>query len=47
MRCHYIPITRENYLNVAYMGEVPDELSEEEEAHLPPMLPTQELFEQS
>jgi hypothetical protein len=34
------PITRENCLELAYMGEVPDELSaeEEEEVNLPPML---------
>jgi hypothetical protein len=30
-----IPLTRENYLNVAYMGEVPEELSAEEELELP------------
>ena len=35
---HYgtIPITRENYLDLAYMGELPKELSAEEEANLPP-----------
>lgn len=30
-----IPLTRENYLDLAYMGDVPDELSAEEEAELP------------
>lgn len=30
-----IPATRENYLEVAYMGTPPDELSAEEEAELP------------
>lgn len=30
-----IPLTRENYLELAYMGEVPEELSAEEEAELP------------
>jgi len=30
-----IPLTRENYLNVAYMGDVPEELSAEEELELP------------
>jgi len=30
-----IPLTRENYLNVAYMGEVPEELSAEQELELP------------
>jgi hypothetical protein len=38
MRHHNIPITREHYLNIAYMGEPPEELSAEEEANLPPML---------
>jgi hypothetical protein len=38
MRHHNIPITRENYLELAYMGEVPEELSAEEEANLPPEL---------
>ena len=30
-----IPLTRENYLDLAYMGDVPEELSAEEEADLP------------
>ena len=30
-----IPLTRENYLDLAYMGDVPEELSAEEEAELP------------
>jgi hypothetical protein len=38
MRRYRIPITRQNYLNLAYMGEVPAELSAEEEANLPSML---------
>jgi hypothetical protein len=38
MRRFNIPITRENYRELAYMGEVPAELSAEEEANLPPML---------
>ena len=36
MRHYGIPITRENYLDLAYMGELPKELSAEEEANLPP-----------
>jgi hypothetical protein len=31
-----VPITRENYLKLAYMGEPPAELSAEEEMNLPP-----------
>ena len=38
MRRFNIPITRENYLDLAYRGEVPAELSADEEANLPPML---------
>jgi len=38
LRSYNIPVTRENYLNLAYMGERPVELSAEEEANLPPML---------
>ena len=30
-----IPLTRENYLDLTYMGDVPGELSAEEEAELP------------
>lgn len=30
-----IPVTRRNYLNVAYLGNPPAELSAEEEAELP------------
>jgi hypothetical protein len=30
-----IPATRENYLELSYMGEVPQELSAEEEMYLP------------
>jgi hypothetical protein len=36
MRHHRIPITRESYLELAYMGEPPEELSAEEEMNLPP-----------
>ena len=36
MRRFNIPITRESYLNLAYMGEPPTELSAEEEQNLPP-----------
>jgi hypothetical protein len=38
LRYHNIPTTRENYLDLAHMGEPPAELSAEEEANLPPML---------
>lgn len=30
-----IPLTRRNYLNIAFMGRIPAELSAEEEAELP------------
>jgi len=30
-----IPVTRENYLNLAYMGEVPEVLKAEQEAGSP------------
>jgi hypothetical protein len=30
-----IPVTRENYLNLAYLGEPPEQLSAEEECELP------------
>ena len=30
-----IPLTRQNYLDLAYMGDVPEELSAEEEAEIP------------
>jgi hypothetical protein len=32
---HGVPITRENYLNVAYLGDPPKELGAEQEAALP------------
>jgi hypothetical protein len=38
MRHYGIPITRESYLELAYMGEPPEELSAEEEMNLPPEL---------
>lgn len=30
-----IPLTRQNYLDLAYMGDVPEELTAEEEAEIP------------
>jgi hypothetical protein len=36
MRNFNIPITRENYLDLAYMGDMPSPLSAKEEAELPP-----------
>ena len=35
MKKYDIPLTRENYLRLAYMGEVPEQLSAEQEADLP------------
>jgi hypothetical protein len=35
MKKYDIPLTRENYLNLAYMGEVPEQLSAEQDADLP------------
>ena len=35
MKQHDIPLTRENYLDVAYLGNPPEELSAEQEAELP------------
>ena len=35
MKRHDIPITRENYLDIAYLGAPPDELDAETEADLP------------
>ena len=35
MRTHRIPMTRENYLALAYLGHPPAELDPEEEAELP------------
>ena len=35
MKQHDVPVTRENYLDVAYLGNPPEELSAEEEAELP------------
>jgi len=32
-----VPLTRENYLDLIYFGDVPEELSAEEEADLPEM----------
>jgi hypothetical protein len=42
MRRHNIPITRENYLELAYPGEPTAKLSEEEEAYLPPEIRNRE-----
>lgn len=36
MKRHGFPMTREGYLDLAYMGSPPEELGEEEEANLPP-----------
>src|SRR5262249_2200273 len=38
MRRYNIPITRENYLNLAYMGKPPVGLTLQEEEELPPEL---------
>jgi hypothetical protein len=35
LKQHNIPVTRENYLDIAYMGNPPDVLDAEEEADLP------------
>ena len=35
---HKIPVTRENYLGLAYFGNVPEELTAEQEAELPEKL---------
>jgi hypothetical protein len=35
MKQDKIPLTRKNYLELAYFGNPPDELSAEEEAELP------------
>jgi hypothetical protein len=35
MKKHGIPMTRENYLDVAYMGTPPEVLDAEEEMNLP------------
>lgn len=35
MRRFNVPITREDYLTLAYLGQVPEELSAEEESGLP------------
>lgn len=35
LKAHSTPVTRENYLNLAYLGDPPKELSAEEEAALP------------
>lgn len=38
MKKYNIPITRENYLDLAYMGEPPKELTAEQELELPESL---------
>jgi|TARA_R110002049_G_scaffold164902_1_gene330920 hypothetical protein len=35
MEAFEMPMTRETYLELAFMGEAPDELSAEQEADLP------------
>ena len=35
MKKHNIPLTRENYLAIAYFGDPPDELDAEGEAEIP------------
>jgi hypothetical protein len=35
LKAHGTPVTRENYLNLAYLGDPPKELSAEEEAAIP------------
>jgi hypothetical protein len=35
MKRHNIPLTRENYLDIAYFGNPPEELDAEAEAELP------------
>ena len=35
MKKYDIPLTRENYLKLAYLGEVPEQLSAKQEADLP------------
>ena len=35
MKRHNIPLTRENYLAIAYFGNFPEELDAEAEAELP------------
>mgnify|MGYP003656659482 CR=1 FL=1 len=42
MRKFNIPLTRENYLDLAYMGDIPEELSAEELADIPEMFQIQE-----
>jgi hypothetical protein len=41
MKRYQMPVTRENYLELAYMGEVPEELSAEQELALPKKLQKQ------
>ena len=45
MKKHKIPLTRENYLKIAYLGDPPEELGAEEEAEIPDEIrnPDQEL----
>lgn len=37
-----MPVTRENFINLAYFGEPPAEWSAEDEANLPPQLQLKE-----
>jgi hypothetical protein len=36
MKKNDVPLTRKNYLDIAYLGDPPKELSAEEEADIPP-----------
>jgi hypothetical protein len=46
MRDYGIPMTREKYLRLAYMGDPPEELGPEEEANLPPQFQNWDRFSQ-
>lgn len=45
MERDHIPMTRENYLDIAFMGNPPDPLSAEQEADLPEQFQLQESEE--
>ena len=45
MKRHDVPLTRDNYLQIAYMGNPPEELDAEDEAELPEELQDIEWFE--
>jgi hypothetical protein len=44
MRRYNMPMTREKYLELAYMGSPPEELGAEEEANLPPQFQSWDRF---